>query len=102
MFSPCSNSFIIKEHTQSLGFGENVFIKMKDDNKFGPSIEDLEFLDLMENGMRKDTFGNWIAPLPFRSCRPRLPNNRLYALKRALLHASLLNETTLLVSWSRY
>ena len=42
--------------------------------------------------MRKDPFGNWIAPLPFRSCRPRLPNNRLYALKRALLHASLLKD----------
>ena len=92
VFSPCSNSFIIKEHTQSLGFGENIFIKTKDDNKFGPSIEDREFMDL-KNRMRKDPCGKWIAPLPFRSCRPKLPNNRQYALNRAsLLHASLLKD----------
>lgn len=45
--------------------------------------------------MKKDPCGNWFAPLPFRPCKPNLPNNRSYALKRAsLLHTSLLKNPT--------
>lgn len=39
--------------------------------------------------MRKDVSGQWIAPLPFRSPRQRLPNNRALAVKPSrILHSS--------------
>ena len=107
MFSPCTNNFSIKEHSQSLSLEEGVFSKIKDDNKTGLSVEDREFLNMMENGMKKDPCGNWDAPLSFRPCKPNLSNNRSHALTRAsLLHASFYrtqqNEITLSVLCSRY
>ena len=47
------------------------------------SIEGLQFLKLMHHGFKKDDTGNWEAPLPFRSPRPRLPNKRALAMRRA-------------------
>lgn len=47
-----------------------------------PSIEDLFFLQIMEQGLKKDSSNHWVAPLPFKSPRRRLPNNRTQALKR--------------------
>ena len=32
--------------------------------------------------MRKHPNGNWITPLPFRTPRPKLPNNKSHAIKR--------------------
>jgi hypothetical protein len=37
----------------------------------------------MDEEFTKDTNGNWVAPLPFREPRPRLPNNRQLAYRRA-------------------
>ena len=48
------------------------------------SIEDIQFLKLMDTEFKKNETGNWEAPLPFRSPRPRLPNNRALAMKRAM------------------
>ncbi|XP_069108939.1 uncharacterized protein [Argopecten irradians] len=37
----------------------------------------------MDTEMKKDNSGKWIAPLPLKEDRPRLPNNRKQALGRA-------------------
>ena len=56
----------------------------KFDDKPGLSIEDGEFLDIMEGGTFTSDEGRWIAPLPFRASRRRLPDNRPQAVKRTL------------------
>lgn len=37
---------------------------------------------MMDQGLQKDKGNNWVAPLPFRTQRRRLPDNRAQALKR--------------------
>ena len=70
--------------------GATVFQRTKADDKPGLSIEDVEFFKVMDKEFTKGPLGNWVAPLPFRSSRPRLPNNKPLALKRAKsLHISL-------------
>lgn len=54
------------------------------------SCKDREFLRLMDREFTKDCEGYWTAPLPFRSYRPKLPDNKVQALKRAKsLHISM-------------
>ena len=95
VFPPCVNNFHIKEkmHSSIGDLGENLFLKTEQDNMVGLSVEDREFLTIMDKQMQKGPSGNWVTPLPFRSPRPKLPNNRSYALTRAfLLHKSLLRD----------
>ncbi|XP_056000809.1 uncharacterized protein LOC130046450 [Ostrea edulis] len=102
---PCTNEFKIREEInhvsygvnstdaltcESDNFGKDVFRRTKDDEKPGMSVDDYQFLNIMDDGFQRDANGNWIAPLPFRHPRPRLPNNKSVALRRAkLLEASL-------------
>lgn len=74
LFKPCDSKFQITDNT---------FVKTEHDEKTGLSIEDKAFLQLMENGFKKEDDGRWSAPLPFRQSRPVLPNNKAQALKRA-------------------
>ena len=60
-----------------------VFEKTKADDKVGLSVEDREFLELMDEQFHKDHSGNWCAPLPFKTLRKRLPNNKSLARHRA-------------------
>ena len=62
--------------------GTNVFETTKDDNKIGTSVEDRRFIDIMDQGMAKNSAGNWVAPLPFREEIVRLPNTRELAIRR--------------------
>ncbi|XP_061663174.1 uncharacterized protein LOC133493623 [Syngnathoides biaculeatus] len=62
--------------------GRDVFAKTEDDNKPALSFEDETFLEIMEAEFKRDEQNSWIAPLPFRTPRPRLPNNRAQALSR--------------------
>ncbi|XP_062413903.1 uncharacterized protein LOC134105319 [Pungitius pungitius] len=103
LFQPCPNRLLIKErYSDSLSkdliggyfrddtdcdkeenhLGCTVFQRTKDDNKTSLSIEDKAFLKIMEQGLQKDDANYWVAPLPFKSQRRRLPNNRAQALKR--------------------
>ena len=89
IMTPCINYFHVKESATNVdsvndSVGDNLFQRTKYDDKPGLSIEDGEFLDLMEGGTFKSEEGRWIAPLPFRASRRRLPNNRPQAVKRAL------------------
>lgn len=67
--------------TTDESLGEAVFCQGINDNQFAPSIEDSTFLEMMEKEFVKDDNNSWVAPLPFRSPRRLLPNNRDYAYK---------------------
>ncbi|XP_037528681.1 uncharacterized protein LOC119405929 [Rhipicephalus sanguineus] len=109
LFSPCTKHFIVKEapvlcttdrHRAPNGFSSvtpsddtlapNLFETTREDNERALSIEDRAFLKIMDKELNRDRSNNWVAPLPFRSPRGRLPNNRnqalsrLYSLRRTL------------------
>ena len=70
--------------------GQDVFQISRDDNKLAPSVEDTIFLKTMDKEVYRDDANSWVAPLPFRTQRRRLPNNREHALTRlACLRRSL-------------
>ncbi|KAL1258964.1 hypothetical protein QQF64_009541 [Cirrhinus molitorella] len=54
--------------------GDTIFERSKDDNKVGLSIEVRCFLEIM------DESNSWVAPLPFKTPRQLLPNNKDQAL----------------------
>ncbi|XP_052791490.1 uncharacterized protein LOC128225631 [Mya arenaria] len=95
VLSPCTNSFLCKEEYNPLSQDCEIFRKTKDDDKPGLSVEDREFMSLMNENFVRGPAGNWTAPLPFKSYRPRLPNNKVLAERRAkLLHVSLKKNPT--------
>lgn len=57
-------------------------MRTENDNKSAFSFEDETFLEIMQEELHRDEKNSWIGPLPFRSPRPRLPNNRTQALSR--------------------
>lgn len=59
--------------------GRTVFSRSDKDNHLAPSIDDLAFLQLMDKEFVRDDSGSWVAPLPFRTLRKPLPNNKQYA-----------------------
>lgn len=46
------------------------------------SVEDKAFLEIMDEEIFMDDSNSWVAPLPFREPRHKLPNNRVQAAKR--------------------
>ena len=87
---PCPNTYEIT--VNEFKMDRDVFIKTCNDDKPGLSVEDREFLKVMDAGMEQDAKGNWIAPLPFKD-RGSLPNNLKQAEKRArTLNSSLQKE----------
>ncbi|XP_062581093.1 uncharacterized protein LOC134242906 [Saccostrea cucullata] len=73
-FEPCNNELLVNDR---------LFQKTEHDEKIGLSIEDREFLKLMDTSFERDDSGHWVAPLPFKQNRPRLPDNKPQALQRA-------------------
>ncbi|KAK7939207.1 hypothetical protein WMY93_002533 [Mugilogobius chulae] len=63
---------------------KHIFLQTSDDDKVALSAEDALLLDIMQKELTKDEANNWVAPLPFRSPRQRLPNNREQALTRLM------------------
>ncbi len=59
--------------------GSTVFDRTKDDDRPALSVEDETFLDIMDKEVVRDSSNTWTAPLPFRTPRCRLPNNRSQA-----------------------
>ncbi len=101
LFIPCTSHVHIKEKiTSNLtalhmahdfethwnmnkdNIGQTLFIRSENDNKSALSIEDEVFLKIMEKDAFQDNSNSWVAPLPFRSPRPVLSNNREQALSR--------------------
>jgi len=85
VLSPCTNSFLCEEEYNPISQECEIFKKTKDDDKPGLSVEDREFISLMNENFVCGPSGNWTAPLPFKSDRPRLPNNKIVAERRAKL-----------------
>ena len=74
----------IFQETCKDGLGESVFQKTPEDDKLAMSVDDNEFLRIMDNDVYIDDENHWVAPLPFRSPRKPLPNNRQQASQRLL------------------
>ncbi|XP_061829090.1 uncharacterized protein [Nerophis lumbriciformis] len=98
IFQPCPNTLQVKERCSQFQYkdypkiqttgiptcsreaeelGSTVFQQTRDDDKVSPSIEDISFLKIMRNNLKKDKNNSWVAPLPFKSLRRRLPDNKL-------------------------
>lgn len=98
LFQPCTSNLLVKEQPHSHvdeGFiSDNCLFRVtKYDDQPALSVQDREFVDIMNKEMVKDPSGHWVAPLPFQYTRPRLPNNCQYALRRAVgLRTSLLKD----------
>ncbi|XP_076874397.1 uncharacterized protein LOC143524681 [Brachyhypopomus gauderio] len=103
LFEPCPNTYRVREgvctaktsrtpkdvldKTLSQGeskchVGGDIFKRTEHDEKPGHSIEDLTFLRIMKEGFYKNEGNSWVAPLPFKLQRRRLPNNREQAFNR--------------------
>lgn len=87
LLTPCPKYLKVKEKFNTTVFDDyslcsSIFERTKDDDKVGLSIEDKLFLELMDEQMYMDNTNSWVAPLPFRSPRQQLPNNREQALSR--------------------
>ena len=76
MFEPCDNQFFIHDT-------HDLFQRTDHDEKIGLSVEDREFLELMNTSFERDDSGHWVAPLPFKRNHQPLPNNKTQALQRA-------------------
>ncbi|XP_060571866.1 uncharacterized protein LOC132730037 [Ruditapes philippinarum] len=74
LFQPCCD--------HPLSVHDPLFVQTPTDNKVSLSVDDREFLRIMDEQVHKNPDGGWIAPLPLRSGRPRLPNNKKQVVKR--------------------
>ncbi|XP_035808144.2 uncharacterized protein LOC118470918 [Amphiprion ocellaris] len=101
---PCPNNIHVKDHYRCMtqyhdstfpawdknsrptlsadNLGCSVFDRSKDDNKPALSMDDKNFLTIMNAKVHQNEGNSWVAPLPFRCPRKRLPSNREQALKR--------------------
>eukprot|EP00794_Sanderia_malayensis_P003872 gene3872-4415_t len=61
---------------------DDVFATTREDNMPAKSIEDQQFLSILDAKARKNEAGNWEMPLPFKPQRERLHNNKPAAMKR--------------------
>ncbi len=77
--------------------GQTVFARSPDDHRLAPSMEDLEFLKIMEAECYQDSSKSWVAPLPFRLPIQRMPNNRKQVFDR--FAPALIGKTTKDESW---
>ena len=99
LLPPCPNRFCVKEKFNvesppevslacdtlifyDCAIGSTIFERSKNDDKVGLSIEDGLFLEIMNKEIFIDDSNSWVAPLPFKTPRQRLPNNRDQALTR--------------------
>ncbi|XP_077113324.1 uncharacterized protein LOC143768565 [Ranitomeya variabilis] len=62
--------------------GRTVFHTTQEDNKIALSIENKEFIKIMDSGFSKNESVCWVAPLPFKVTRTKLSNNHEQALSR--------------------
>ena len=78
LFTSCHCNLDLKESPCV----SDVFIRTKHDNKTGQSIEDREFLNIMDREFHMDPSGQWSSPLPFKSSQTDLWNNKEQAVQR--------------------
>ncbi|XP_070548323.1 uncharacterized protein [Ptychodera flava] len=80
----CNHHIHIKDiiSPKPINFGTTVFKRTPYDEQKAPSIEDKQFLDIMQREVHVNEEGNLELPLPFRQDPKKLPNNRQSALNR--------------------
>lgn len=67
--------------------GENVFYTNRHDNKLRNSVDDREFLSIIDEHFHMDHMdarGYWTSQLPFKSKHPSLKNSKSQVLKRTI------------------
>ena len=79
---PYPNNIQVKEVPYSHS-DYDLFVRISGDENIGPSAEDRKFLSIMELEFCRHSSGHWIACLPFKSPRQKLPDNRRQTLHRA-------------------
>ncbi|XP_036952751.1 uncharacterized protein LOC119018863 isoform X1 [Acanthopagrus latus] len=79
-FLTCEGNTSLRVNSENLG--HSVFDRCKDDDRPALSIDDRVFLAIMDAEVTQNKENSWVAPLPFRTPRRRLPSNREQALKR--------------------
>lgn len=62
----------------------DIFVITPEDDQPGLSVNDREFLKIMNSECYRDENGSWTAPFQFKKDRKRLPNNREQVMKRTL------------------
>ncbi|XP_070546110.1 uncharacterized protein [Ptychodera flava] len=67
---------------KSVNFSTTIFKRTPYDEQKAPSIEDKQFLDIMQREVHINEEGNLELPLPFMQDPKKLPNNRQSALNR--------------------
>jgi hypothetical protein len=83
---PCPSNVTFKERPcipEIELIGNSVFQTTNQDDQHGLSMDDKMFLSMMDREFCRNDRGEWVAQLPFREPRRRLPNNRQLAVKRA-------------------
>ncbi len=82
--SACQNYFKVHGKLQSNPeeTKNDIYRTTPEDEEVGMSWEDRRFIKIMEEGIRKNSSGNWEMPLPFRSRNVMMPNNREQAANR--------------------
>ena len=74
IFHPCPNT-ILQPCESVIHVKENkVFTRTPDDDTVGMSQNDKQFVDIMDNSMKKMPNGHLSSPLPFKHQKPRLPS----------------------------
>ena len=61
------------------------------------SVEDRQFMDTLETGIKRTSEGHLQMPLPFKSQNPTMPDNREVAVRRLMLlkrNCSVINSIT--------
>ncbi|KAF3699655.1 hypothetical protein EXN66_Car015342 [Channa argus] len=111
LFEPCNNGLHVKEevntpalYTRTLNItdiiksdetdslGEELFRRTPHDDIPTISVDEKVFLDILDKEMFVNEANSWTAPLPFRSPRHRLPNNRDQAVKHFTTLCRMLNK----------
>ena len=86
--TPCPNYFKLSQKYMDDSVKRNMMndisYSTSKDSKTTMSWEDRSFLEMMNNGIHKNESDNWEMPLPFRSSKVVMPNNREQALNRLL------------------
>ncbi|XP_061128960.1 uncharacterized protein LOC133150443 isoform X1 [Syngnathus typhle] len=94
LFRPCTSHINLKQATSPSfvnglshsspddSLGLTVFARTDNDDKRAFSIEDEQFIKIMNDQVFQDECNSWVAPLPFKTPRPPLSNNREQAMTR--------------------
>ncbi|XP_052810470.1 uncharacterized protein LOC128238519 [Mya arenaria] len=81
LFRPCTLN-VDRNHVPAYDYDFVFALDVRHDDKASMSVDDRNFLSIMDKEFVLDSNDRWSAPLPFKTPRPRLPNNRSQALLR--------------------